>query len=478
VRRDLRALAGREWDVVVVGGGIHGAAAAREAASRGLSTALVEARDFGSGASWNSLKTIHGGLRHLQRLDLRSLRESARERAALLRTAPELVRPLPFVVPTYGHGARGREVMAFGLWLGELLAGEGAPAVPRSRTLTPAEVRARYPEVGDRGLSGGVEWHDAQVDSSERLTLAVLHAACAAGAEVANHAEVVGLRPRQGGHEVEFRDHEGGETLVLQARTVLNAAGAWIDRILGLAGREGTPVPLLRAVNLVLRRPLTRGCAVGLRGDDGRYVFVVPWRDRSMAGTAYGPRERSFGELARSFLEELRRAAPWAGLAEGDVALVHGGLVPGSGSAAGLWTRSRIVDHEMDGLPGLLSLVGVKYTTARALAEVAVDRVLRRLRRPPSPSGTARAPLPHARALAGSLEERTRVAMRDEQACHLTDAVLGRLDLGTAGPPDEADLARVGDTMASELGWEEGRRSRERHALLARYGLDPAIESP
>jgi glycerol-3-phosphate dehydrogenase len=475
VRRDLRALAGREWDVVVVGGGIHGAAAAREAATRGLATGLVEARDFGSGASWNSLKTIHGGLRHLQRLDLRGLRESAGERAALLRTAPELVRPLPFLVPTYGHGARGREVTALGLWLGERVAGAVAPPLPRSRMLSPAEVRARFPQVAECGLSGGVEWHDAQVGSSERLTLAVLHAACAAGAEVANHAEVVGLRPRQGGHEVELHDHEGGETFVLRTRTVLNAAGAWIDRILGLAGREGTPVPLLRAVNLVLRRPLTRGCAVGLRGDDGRYVFLVPWRDRSIAGTAYGPRERSFGELARSFLEELRRAAPWAGLAEGDVALVHGGLVPGVASAAGLWTRSRMVDHGRD---GLLSLVGVKYTTARALAEVAVDRVLGFLGRPPSPSRTAHAPLLHARPLAGSLVKRTRVAMRDEQACHLADAVLGRLDLGTAGPPDEADLAPVCDTMASELGWDEGRRSQERQALLARYGLDPAIESP
>jgi glycerol-3-phosphate dehydrogenase len=106
VKRDLGALAAREHDVLVVGGGIHGAAAAWDAAQRGLKTALVEARDFGSGVSWNSLKTIHGGLRSLQTLDLRRLRESVRERRALLRIAPELVRPLPFLIPVRGHGPK------------------------------------------------------------------------------------------------------------------------------------------------------------------------------------------------------------------------------------------------------------------------------------------------------------------------------------------------------------------------------------
>ena len=109
MKRALAALAAREWDVVVVGGGIYGAAVAWDAAQRGLSVALVEREDFGAGASWNSLKTIHGGMRYLQKLDLRRLRESARERATLLAIAPLIVQPLPVVVPTYGHGTTGRE---------------------------------------------------------------------------------------------------------------------------------------------------------------------------------------------------------------------------------------------------------------------------------------------------------------------------------------------------------------------------------
>ena len=121
LKRDLGALAAREHDLLVVGGGIYGATTAWDAAQRGLATALVDAGDFGSGTSWNSLKTIHGGLRHLQHADVPGLRESAYERAALLRIAPELVAPLPFLVPAYGHGTRGREALAAGLAANDLL---------------------------------------------------------------------------------------------------------------------------------------------------------------------------------------------------------------------------------------------------------------------------------------------------------------------------------------------------------------------
>ena len=158
MKRDLGALTAREHDLVVIGGGIHGAAAAYDAAQRGLLVALVEASDFGSGVSWNSLKTIHGGLRHLQRAGLAQARESVRERRALLRIAPQIVRPLPFLVPTYGHGLHGREALAAGLRLHDLVShdrNEGLPPeqqIPASRVLSrggPAD-----PEVGP-GLTGG-----------------------------------------------------------------------------------------------------------------------------------------------------------------------------------------------------------------------------------------------------------------------------------------------------------------------------------
>jgi len=238
VKRDLAALTAREHDVLVVGGGIHGAAAAWDAAQRGLAVALVEAADFGSGTSWNSLKTIHGGLRHLQRADLAGLRESMRERAALMRIAPELVRPLPFLVPLHGHGLHGPEAMAAGLLAADLLSPD---RIARSRVLSPGEVRERAPEVAAEGLTGGAWWTDAQVESTERLLLGFLHAAAEAGAAIANRVEVTALA-RAGGRVAGavLRDHEAGATLEVRSRIVLNAAGPWIDAVAASAG--GAPI--------------------------------------------------------------------------------------------------------------------------------------------------------------------------------------------------------------------------------------------
>jgi len=227
MKRDLARLTSREHDLVVVGGGIQGAAAAWDAAQRGLAVALLEASDFGSGTSWNSLKTIHGGLRHLQRADLAGLRESARERSALLRIAPGLVRPLPFLVPLYGHGPTGREAFSLGLWLNDLLsAGRNRDLpdeqrIPAARILSPDEVRARIPGVPSAGLTGGALWHDAQVASSERLLLGFLHAAEEAGAALANYAEVTGfLGDRSQVRGVRARDAETGTSFEVRARVV------------------------------------------------------------------------------------------------------------------------------------------------------------------------------------------------------------------------------------------------------------------
>ncbi len=482
MKRDTKALAAREHDLLVVGGGIYGAAAAWDAAQRGLAVALVEREDFGAGASWNSLKTIHGGMRYLQKADLGRLRDSARERRTLLAIAPELVRPLPFFVPTYGHGTSGREALALGLALNELLTADrnrGLPPERRiaaGRTVGAAEALRLVPGLERRGLTGAALWSDAQAASTERLTLAFVHAAAGAGACCANHAEVVGLLragARVAGAAV--RDTLGGDSFEVRARVVLNAAGPWADDVLALGGLGRRRAPLLRARNLVLRRPPAVPFAVGAK-TAGRFLFLVPWEGRTMLGTSYEPAESAPSDPL-AFLEEAVRAFPWAALEPGDIALVHEGLVPGRGDASGLSIRPRLHDHESeDGLPGLVSLQGVKYTTARALAERAIDLVGRRLGRRLPACRTATTALQQARRLAGPLEERARVAVRDEMALTLADAVLRRLDLGTAGAPVEADLERVALVMGAELGWQAGRVSSERAALSAAYPRQAAHE--
>lgn len=477
MKRDFAALASREWDVVVVGAGIHGAAAAWDAAQRGLAVALVEREDFGAGTSWNSLKTIHGGMRHLQRLDVASLRESARERRALLRIAPELVEPLPFLVPCRGHATGGRAALALALLLNDLLTRDrnrGLPGerwIPPGRTTGASEALALVPGLPPRGLTGAALWHDAQAASTERLLLGFVHAAADAGAAVVNRAEALSVLAAADGRVagVAVRDALAGGSLEVRARVVVNAAGPWADAldVPGVPGARPRPrTPLLRARNLVLRRPLATRLAVGERSE-GRFLFLVPWQDRSIVGTSYEPADQPPSDPLE-FLAAAARAFPWAGIGRSDLALVHEGLVPGEAGAHGLWTRSRIVDHERtDGRGGLLTLLGVKYTTARALAEAAVDLAARRLGRPTAACRTAETPLPRARRLAGPLAEQARVAVRDEMALSLADAVLRRLDLGTGGAPPEPALAAVCAAMAPLLGWDGARQDAERAELAA-----------
>ncbi len=225
---------------------------------------------------------------------------------------------------------------------------------------------------------------------------------------------------------------------------------------------------LTRDAGLVFDRVPTLPHAVGSRSR-GRFLFIVPWEGRTLVGTDYQPAETTPGD-PQAFLAEADRAFPWASLAGSRVVLVHEGLVPGRVGASGLATRPRLHDHEAeDDLPGLVSLQGVKYTTARAVAERAVDLVLRRLGRPAVSCRTAVTTLRGARPLEGPLESRTREAVRQEMALTLADAVLRRLDLGTAGRPPEADVDVVCRAMAGELGWDAERQQRERDALDRTY---------
>jgi glycerol-3-phosphate dehydrogenase len=480
LKRDPEALQNRLYDLLVVGGGIHGVAVAWDAAQRGLAVALVERHDFGSGVSWNSLKTIHGGLRYLQKADFVRLRESVHERRALLRIAPALVKPQAFLVPTYGHGAKGREAMGLGLLLNDLLSADrnrGLPPesrIPRGRLLSHRETLARVPGLQADGLSGGALWYDGQVESSERLTIGFAHAAAASGAVLANHVEAMALRREgQSVTGIRARDHATGRELEVRARITLNAAGPWALTLLREAGLAAPKVSLLRAMNLVFARPAGVAQGVGTLSA-GRFLFLVPWRGSTLVGTAYEPGDApEHPEAVRGFFEEAQRAFPWADLRAKDLSLVHRGLVPGQGGAAGLRTRTLWIDHGSEGgVAGLLSVLGVKYTTARGVAESAVDLVARRLGRHLPACRTAFTALPRAHPLVGPLEDRVRDVVQEEMATSLEDALLRRLDLGTAGPPAEGEVAVAATVMAAELGWDPARLAAER-AALAGTGAKP-----
>lgn len=553
MRRDPAELETRTFDVLVVGGGITGACLAFDAAARGMAVALIDKGDWGGATSAASSKLLHGGLRYLQQLRFGKVRESAAERMHFQNLAPHLLRWVPFVVPTYRSLARGRLLLGAGMAVYEALCSglaggvrDPARRVPAGRWVGPDELRRLVPGFDPPGITGGRLFHECHIQNSERMTLAFVEGAVREGAVVANYMRADRFRMRDGRvMGVEATDLATGASVVARSRLVLNAAGPWIRRLNErLAGGELDRIVtgLSRGAHLVTR-PLTRDVAVALptrrraesvidRG--GRHVFVIPWRGCSLVGTTYGPYEGDPDDVSpaaediEALLEDVNAALGAGALEREDVRWAFAGLYPltteqirpdiyqGTGDY-------RVVDHEeADGVPGLISVFGAKYTTARLLAERAVDRAAERLPGAWRPCATRNVALPageindleayratrrrelrdrldlevvdhlvtaygrRLERLLAILGERDELAerltpdlpilagevvhaARWEMALHLEDVVFRRTGLGTLGDPGTAALERAGDLLAAEHAWSPSRREAEIETVRGRF---------
>jgi len=405
--RDLDQLSGRTFDVLVVGGGIYGLTIAYDAAQRGLSVALIEQNDFGSGTSFNHLRTIHGGLRYLQSLDLGRARESVRERRTVARIAPHAVRPLPFAVPLYRSLMRGRLAMRAGFLLDRVVAAgrnRGVPPghrLPGGRVVGRASAIQRFPGLRRQGLTGAAVFYDYVTTEPDRYVFSFALAAAEHGAVLANHVEAVApLVDAKRVTGVSARDTLGSRTIDILATLTVNATGAAVDRLLKPIG-VSTGIQMLKAMNLVTRRDAGDE-ALGGRSTTGRNLFLVPWRDRALFGTwesdtVCDPNDTSVAERdVASFITELNQAFPALDLTLADVTLVHHGVVPAAvqGTRVSLQGREQIRDHAADGFSGLLTVAGTKFTTARAVAERVTDLVLTKLQHAPVACRTAASTLP------------------------------------------------------------------------------------
>jgi len=540
MKRDIERIESTEYDVVVVGGGIQGVALAWEGARRGLSVALLERDDFGGATSANSQRMIHGGVRYLQHADFYRLRRSVRERRELMRQAPHLIQPVPILVPTYGRGMNSRFVIRCGMGLYELMSMdrnrgiEQAHRIPRNRALSLAQCLEAEPGVAREGLTGAVIFHDAITRNSERLTLAFAMAASRAGADLANHTPVEELLldgSRVNG--VRALDSLSGRGFTVRTRLVLNAAGPWTGELARLK------IPLVRAL-VLLTPPVNERYALAIQSREvdshavvhrgGRHYFITPWRGFCLAGQG----EKSYSGDPGSYrvtraeiselLDEINKALPAAKLSLKDVRRAFTGLLPAADMHDTAISRhDRIIDHEKDGsLSGLISVIGVKYTTARSLASRVIDITLSKLGtegRPGGPeaitglagrdlekyireaeSGTdPRADAATVRELihlygtdyervlaimdedpgwAETISSRPLLigaqiayAVREEMASKLSDVVLRRTELGMFGMPEPGALRRCAELMGREMGWDSAVIEEEILEVESEYNL-------
>lgn len=558
MKRDLSDLSKTTFDVLIIGGGIYGAWTAWDAALRGLSVALVDKGDFGSATSSNSLKVIHGGLRYLQHADFRRMRRSIYERMVLMRVAPHLVYPLPFLMPTYGHFMKSKEIMSLALMIYDLIGfdrnrlKDPGKYLPRGRVISREECLRLFPGVNEEGLTGGAIWYDCQMYNSERILMSILRSAEKKGAKPVNYVEVTGfLKYGNRVTGVKARDLFTEDELDIHAKIIVNTSGPWVDYLLGLINNNyrNRRIFLSKTMNLVVRRQLIPRYAVGvwskfrfkdkdaIMSKGSRLLFIIPWREFSLIGTTHVPYEGSPNNFRinekdiQGFMEEINGAYPPAALKREDISFFHGGLLPMNGNNDNIGDVSlvkefRIRDHMQDeGIDGLVSVVGVKYTEGRGVAEKVIDLVFEKIGGKPPRCLTDTTPLygghieefndflsrekgkgtcklsaeviEHLVYNYGSeypevlkyVEENPEFGQtinctsqvikaevvhgtRDEMAKRLSDVVFRRTELGSAGDPGDEALKTCANIMARELDWDHARVKREIEEVRAVYSIE------
>ncbi len=406
MKRDILALETRRFDVIIVGGGIYGAVLTWQLTVSGYKVLLLEKGDFCSATSANSLKILHGGLRYLQHLDLRRMRESIVSRRELMRFCPHLTRPLGCLVPTVGHGLRSKGIMATAFLINDLISWDrnrNLPPenrLPRGRLVRKKNFVSLLPDLPQEEVTGGALWFDGLALNTERLALEYILAAVDLDAVAINYFQVDRIVSRRVQGQLRVRGVEGrdvhtGRTCHIDAPWVINAAGPWYEHLLRISGLSA-PVQgsWAKAVNLVVRKQLHPEFGVGLESREEyldrdamfkrgkRLYFFVPWRRGSMIGTTYRvypdhpDRLKATEEDIAEILEEVNQIYPRIHLERKDVSFFHCGLVPMAGSPddgpgeVQLAKSSLILEHGRHGGPaGLISLRTIKYTTAPAVAE-------------------------------------------------------------------------------------------------------------
>ena len=452
IHRDVSGAAASQFDLIIIGGGIYGVMLALEAGRRDKRSLLLERDDFGGATSLNHLRTVHGGLRYLQALDLPRFFESVAERRWFLANFPALVHVLPCLMPLYGRGLKRAEIMRAALLLNDILGTTRNRGVSEARRLDRGKVvgkrftRNAFPQVDRRGLQGSALWYDAAMPDHQRLLMEILRWACGLGASALNYVEGQSLLLHHGRVQgVLAGDRLNGQDVEFRAPVVINAAGPWCRQ---LAQKFDQDYPRLFSQRLLLFNVLFKRKALSAHAlalvpphrPDHTY-FVHNWKNRLLAGTgeipvpaeSENPQPRP-DDIA-AFIADMNDAVPELLLSEKDVEHVYFGILPATASCK-LAGREVILDHgEHQGPAGLFSVSGVKYTTSRLVAQKTLKKIFPGSRprkiSPPEAANSGRWFFDYAwRPPADWDPNELKPLVEEEAVVHLDDLLFRRTGLG------------------------------------------------
>jgi glycerol-3-phosphate dehydrogenase len=535
MQRFIETHTNEHFDVIVIGGGISGASVAYEAATRGLKTALLEKNDFSWATSAATSKMIHGGLRYLVNGEIMLVRESLRERRVLENIAPNFVYPWPMMMTHYKTPFKNNKwLVKIGMLVYDALSydknftWDACKKIPSHRTISKKKVMQTEPHVRSEGLTGASIFCDCISIFPERLTLAFIKSAVAYGAKIANYTKVEGFMMGSNNNVtgVIVKDLLNNKTCEVSGTITVNCGGPWADIVLGLAKSKGDGSSTLRrseGIHIITAKHLLSGnYTVASMTPAGRHFFLIPWRNHTLIGTTdkpftgnpddYHVTKESIMEL----IDDINSSFSDGKLSYSDVKHTYGGLRPlVEEDTSETYTSSRryeIYDNQKDGLNGLITVEGGKYTTSRKLAENCLNIVASKMARSLGQSvtdkqfltgceikdlddflsgvqkensdfgkptmnylgrnyGTEYAEiLKLARAdktLSETLNEDGEImaeviyAVREEMARTLADIVMRRTGIGTLGNPGENVLRKVANAAAKELNWDANKIEQE-----------------
>lgn len=504
-----------EFDVIIIGGGINGAAIARDCAMRGLRAVVADKADVGGGTTSKSTRLIHGGLRYLEHFEVPLVRESLHERNTLQRNAPHLVHPLHFLIPVYAEGSHSEGLIRLGMLAYEVLS-LGDRTAGHYEMLSPEETLRRAPGLAPDGLRGGALYYDAQAVYAERLAVENALSAREHGAVVLTYARVDGFDvPGDRVTAVHLTDPRTGRSRTLKGAVVVNAAGPWADEALaGLPGDRPRLIGGTKGSHLIVRHfPGAPETAIYTEAVDNRPYFIVPWAGNFLIGTTDERYDGHMDDVTATdeeidyLIESTNQVIPAAGLTRQDVLWAYSGVRPlpyEPGVPEAKVTRKHVLRVD-ERVGNLISVVGGKLTTHRSLGEQATDMVFDNLGRKIPRCATVGQPLPGGRAgdwdrfadgfrqlsqlpddiasrlldvygvraadildYAGDDERlRTRLpgtsalaaevpfAFRTEFATTISDFCLRRSMIGVHGDLGLSALDTIVELMCSELGWDK-----------------------